>query len=64
MARPFAFHKTISAPRSNTTPVRPLGVKIVNLGWPAGSITKPGPLNVGKERFLAPTGSGLGMTKM
>jgi hypothetical protein len=34
VARPFAFHKIVSAPRSNTTPVRPLRVKILNLRCP------------------------------
>jgi hypothetical protein len=31
---PFAFRKTVSARSSNTTPVRPLRVKIQNLGCP------------------------------
>jgi hypothetical protein len=30
VARPFAFHKLVSAPRSNTPPGGPLRVKIVN----------------------------------
>jgi hypothetical protein len=42
VARPSVFHKIFSAPRSNTAPVRPLGVKIVKLGLAAGSITKAG----------------------
>jgi len=29
-----AFRKTVGAPRTHTTPVRPRGVKILNLGCP------------------------------
>jgi hypothetical protein len=32
----FGFPKTVSVPGSNTTPVRPLRVKILKLGWSAG----------------------------
>jgi hypothetical protein len=31
---PLEFHRIVSAPRSQTTPVRPLSVKILNLGCP------------------------------
>jgi hypothetical protein len=34
VARPFAFHKIVSAPRFNTTPARPHRVKILKLGCP------------------------------
>ena len=34
VAQPFALHQIISAPRSHTTPARPLGVTILNLGCP------------------------------
>jgi len=34
VARAFALHEIVSAPHSDTTPVRPLGVKILKLGVP------------------------------
>jgi hypothetical protein len=34
VTRPYLFHRIFCAPLSDTTPVRPLGVMILNLGCP------------------------------
>jgi hypothetical protein len=42
VARPLVFHKIACASRYNTTPVRPIGVKTVNLGAPSLTVFKGG----------------------
>jgi hypothetical protein len=45
VARPFPCHSSFSAPRFNTTAIRTIGVKILNLGCPVldGRVARPFP---------------------